>query len=179
MRGGHVEQPYRLCLHSISERCRARHRFTSQSSSSAWDDDSGPITGYDIVTRPIRMELDNPRTSDAGEWIGDRTIALPTQPRFQYLRPLSLLRFCYSALPQVTLTVALDALVISFWSYTKGHRFYKIVFNVCALPLTIWTSPPTSFLSFQASSRLSAARIPLISELSSFLFWSLQSSISL
>lgn len=37
-----------------------------------------------------------------------------------------------------TLTVALDALVISFWSYRKGHPRYKIVFNVCALPLTIW-----------------------------------------
>jgi diguanylate cyclase (GGDEF)-like protein/putative nucleotidyltransferase with HDIG domain len=37
-----------------------------------------------------------------------------------------------------TLTVALDALVISFWSYKKGHPLYKIVFNLFALPLTIW-----------------------------------------
>lgn len=37
-----------------------------------------------------------------------------------------------------TLTVALDALVISAWSYRKGHPLYKILFNVCALPLTIW-----------------------------------------
>lgn len=37
-----------------------------------------------------------------------------------------------------TLTVALDALVISFWSYRKGHAHYKIVFNVCAVPLTLW-----------------------------------------
>src|SRR5262245_51801584 len=37
-----------------------------------------------------------------------------------------------------TLTVALDALVISFWSYRKGHPPYKVLFNVCALPLTIW-----------------------------------------
>lgn len=37
-----------------------------------------------------------------------------------------------------TLTVALDALVISGWSYKKGHPLYKIIFNVCALPLTIW-----------------------------------------
>ncbi|HET7219984.1 MAG TPA: HD domain-containing phosphohydrolase, partial [Vicinamibacterales bacterium] len=39
-----------------------------------------------------------------------------------------------------TLTVALDAAVISFWSFTKGQRLYKVVFNVCALPLTIWLS---------------------------------------
>ena len=37
-----------------------------------------------------------------------------------------------------TLTVALDAAVISFWSFRKGQTLYKIVFNVCALPLTIW-----------------------------------------
>lgn len=45
-----------------------------------------------------------------------------------------------------TLTVALDALVISFWSYRKGHPPYKIVFNVCALPLTIWTAAHLFFL---------------------------------
>ena len=37
-----------------------------------------------------------------------------------------------------TLTVALDAAVISFWSYRRGQAFYKIAFNLCALPLTIW-----------------------------------------
>ena len=45
-----------------------------------------------------------------------------------------------------TLTVALDALVISFWSYRKGHPPYKIVFNVCALPLTIWVAAHVFFL---------------------------------
>ncbi len=45
-----------------------------------------------------------------------------------------------------TLTVALDALVISLWSYARGHRLYKIVFNVCALPLTIWTAAHVFFL---------------------------------
>src|SRR6187401_133374 len=35
-----------------------------------------------------------------------------------------------------TLTVALDALVISFWSYRKGHPIYKIIFNVCAVSMT-------------------------------------------
>src|SRR5258708_35677767 len=37
-----------------------------------------------------------------------------------------------------TLTVALDALVISLWSYRKGHPNYKVVFNVCAVALTLW-----------------------------------------
>ena len=37
-----------------------------------------------------------------------------------------------------TLTVALDALIISFWSFRKGHPHYKILFNVCAVSLTLW-----------------------------------------
>ena len=45
-----------------------------------------------------------------------------------------------------TLTVALDALVISFWSYRKGHPLYKIVFNLFALPLTIWIASQLFFL---------------------------------
>jgi putative nucleotidyltransferase with HDIG domain len=39
-----------------------------------------------------------------------------------------------------TLTVALDALVISFWSFRRGHAHYKILFNVCAIPLTLWAA---------------------------------------
>jgi putative nucleotidyltransferase with HDIG domain len=39
-----------------------------------------------------------------------------------------------------TLTVALDALIISFWTYRKGHSAYKILFNVCAVSLTLWVS---------------------------------------
>src|SRR3954466_6684348 len=37
-----------------------------------------------------------------------------------------------------TLTVALDALIISFWSFRKGNPNYKIIFNVCAVSLTVW-----------------------------------------
>lgn len=37
-----------------------------------------------------------------------------------------------------TLTVALDALVISLWLARKGHPFYRIAFNVCALPASLW-----------------------------------------
>jgi len=45
-----------------------------------------------------------------------------------------------------TLTVALDAAVISFWSFRRGQRLYKVVFNVCALPLTIWLAAHLFFL---------------------------------
>jgi putative nucleotidyltransferase with HDIG domain len=44
-----------------------------------------------------------------------------------------------------TIIVALDALVISAWSYRKGDPVYKIVFNVCALPLTIWIASHAFF----------------------------------
>jgi diguanylate cyclase (GGDEF)-like protein/putative nucleotidyltransferase with HDIG domain len=37
-----------------------------------------------------------------------------------------------------TLTVALDALVISLWLAWRGHPFYRIAFNVCALPAALW-----------------------------------------
>lgn len=37
-----------------------------------------------------------------------------------------------------TLTVALDALVISLWLAWRGHPFYRIAFNVCALPASLW-----------------------------------------
>jgi putative nucleotidyltransferase with HDIG domain len=46
-----------------------------------------------------------------------------------------------------TLTVALDAFIISFWAYKKGDPLYKIVFNVCALPLTIWLAAHLFFLT--------------------------------
>jgi diguanylate cyclase (GGDEF)-like protein/putative nucleotidyltransferase with HDIG domain len=37
-----------------------------------------------------------------------------------------------------TLTVALDALVISLWLARRGHPFYRIAFNICALPASLW-----------------------------------------
>jgi putative nucleotidyltransferase with HDIG domain len=46
-----------------------------------------------------------------------------------------------------TITVALDAFIISFWAYKKGDPLYKIVFNVCALPLTIWLAAHLFFIS--------------------------------
>ncbi len=46
-----------------------------------------------------------------------------------------------------TLTVALDASIISFWAYKKGDPAYKVVFNVCALPLTIWLAAHLFFIA--------------------------------
>lgn len=37
-----------------------------------------------------------------------------------------------------TLTVALDALVISFTLARRGHPAYRILFNICALPASLW-----------------------------------------
>ena len=45
-----------------------------------------------------------------------------------------------------TLTVALDAVVISFWSFRRGQALFKIAFNICALPLTIWIAAHLLFL---------------------------------
>jgi putative nucleotidyltransferase with HDIG domain len=61
-----------------------------------------------------------------------------------------------------TLTVALDAFVISLWSYRKNHPLYKIVFNVCALPLTIWLAAHLFFLiaGIEPLSRL-AVSVPI------------------
>jgi putative nucleotidyltransferase with HDIG domain len=46
-----------------------------------------------------------------------------------------------------TLTVALDAFIISFWAYKKSDPLYKVVFNVCALPLTIWLAAHLFFIT--------------------------------
>ena len=42
--------------------------------------------------------------------------------------------------------MALDAFVISLWSYRKDHPLYKIVFNICALPAAIWVAAHLFFL---------------------------------
>ncbi len=79
--------------------------------------------------------------------IGSATVRLPSLPATISVSETfvftSVLLFGPSA---GTLTVALDALVISFWSYRKGHPPYKIIFNVCALPFTIWIASHIFFL---------------------------------
>jgi diguanylate cyclase (GGDEF)-like protein/putative nucleotidyltransferase with HDIG domain len=78
---------------------------------------------------------------------GSATVRLPSLPATISVSETfvftSVLLFGSSA---GTLTVALDALVISFWSYRKGHPPYKIIFNVCGLPLTIWIASHLFFL---------------------------------
>lgn len=78
---------------------------------------------------------------------GSATVRLPSLPATISVSETfvftSVLLFGSSA---GTITVALDALVISFWSYRKGHPTYKIIFNVCALPLTIWIAAHIFFL---------------------------------
>src|SRR3954469_4351680 len=69
-----------------------------------------------------------------------------------------------------TLTVALDALVISLWLAYKGDPFYRIVFNICALPASLWLGahifyavwgqPPLSGLS--SAIEIGALLTPLI-----------------
>lgn len=44
-----------------------------------------------------------------------------------------------------TLTVALDALVISLGLARRGHPKYRLVFNVCALPAALWVGAQVFF----------------------------------
>ena len=80
---------------------------------------------------------------------GSATVRLPSLPAAVSVSETfvftSVLLFGASA---GTLTVALDALIISFWSYRKDQYGYKIIFNVCAVPLTLWL---TSHLYFAIS----------------------------
>ena len=47
-----------------------------------------------------------------------------------------------------TLTVALDALVISLWLARKGHPFYRLAFNICALPASLWVGAQIFFAAW-------------------------------
>lgn len=57
-----------------------------------------------------------------------------------------------------TITVALDALVISLWLARRGHPFYRIAFNVCALPASLWLGAHLFYLTWgsQPLSRVAA-----------------------
>jgi putative nucleotidyltransferase with HDIG domain len=46
-----------------------------------------------------------------------------------------------------TLTVALDALVISYTLARKGHPGYRLLFNICALPASLWVGAHLFFWS--------------------------------
>jgi diguanylate cyclase (GGDEF)-like protein/putative nucleotidyltransferase with HDIG domain len=45
-----------------------------------------------------------------------------------------------------TLTVALDALVISLWLARRGHPVYRIAFNIFALPAALWVGAQLYYL---------------------------------
>src|SRR5690242_14609442 len=72
---------------------------------------------------------------------GSATVKLPTVPATISISETfvftSVLLFGPAA---GTLTVALDALVISLWLARKGHPFYRVLFNVSALPASLWLS---------------------------------------
>jgi putative nucleotidyltransferase with HDIG domain len=71
-----------------------------------------------------------------------------------------------------TLTVALDALVISLWLARRGHPFYRIAFNICALPASLWLAAhlfyfvwggqPLSEVPEPVQIRIGALLVPLV-----------------
>jgi hypothetical protein len=94
---------------------------------------------------------------------GSATVALPSLPATVSVSETfvftSVILFGASA---GTVTVALDAAIISFWSYRRGQASYKIIFNIAALSLTIWTASHLFFFLTQiaAGGRLGAG-LPL------------------
>ena len=58
-----------------------------------------------------------------------------------------------------TLTVALDALVISLWLARRGHPFYRLAFNISALPASLWVGAHVFYLigGAQPLSKISSA----------------------
>jgi putative nucleotidyltransferase with HDIG domain len=54
-----------------------------------------------------------------------------------------------------TLTVTLDALVISFWLSRKGHPLYRVLFNVAALPVAMWVGAHLFYSTAQIAPLLS------------------------
>ena len=83
---------------------------------------------------------------------GSATVALPSLPATVSVSETfvftSVILFGPSA---GTVTVALDAAIISFWSYRKGQASYKIIFNIAALSLTIWTASHLFFILTRAA----------------------------
>jgi putative nucleotidyltransferase with HDIG domain len=78
---------------------------------------------------------------------GSATVRLPSLPATISISETfvftSVLLFGPSA---GTLTVALDAFVISVWLASRGHPFYRLVFNITALPLALWLAAHIFYL---------------------------------
>ena len=79
---------------------------------------------------------------------GSATVKLPTIPATISISETfvftSVLLFGPAA---GTLTVALDALVISLWLARKGHPLYRIAFNIFALPAALWVGAQLYYLA--------------------------------
>jgi diguanylate cyclase (GGDEF)-like protein/putative nucleotidyltransferase with HDIG domain len=83
---------------------------------------------------------------------GSATVSLPSLPATVSVSETFVFTSAILFGPSAgTMTVALDAAVISFWSYRRGQPVFKVLFNVCALPLTIWIASHLFFatVSFQ------------------------------
>jgi diguanylate cyclase (GGDEF)-like protein/putative nucleotidyltransferase with HDIG domain len=78
---------------------------------------------------------------------GSATVKLPTVPATISISETfvftSVLLFGPAA---GTLTVALDALVISLWLARRGHPLYRIAFNIFALPAALWVGAHLYYL---------------------------------
>lgn len=61
-----------------------------------------------------------------------------------------------------TVIVALDAAVISFWSYRRGQAAYKIIFNICALPIAIWVGSSLFFYLAQVQPLFGTGSISVV-----------------
>jgi putative nucleotidyltransferase with HDIG domain len=92
---------------------------------------------YQLYTRPVDKEWAILALLTLGT--GSATVRLPSVPATITVSETfvfaSVLLFGAAA---GTLTVTLDALVISFWLARKGVPFYRVLFNVGVLPVAMW-----------------------------------------
>jgi putative nucleotidyltransferase with HDIG domain len=79
---------------------------------------------------------------------GSATVKLPTVPATISISETFVFTSTLLYGPAAgTLTVALDALVISFTLARKGHPAYRLLFNICALPASLWVGAHLFFWS--------------------------------
>jgi hypothetical protein len=81
--------------------------------------------------------LVHPRAPDSAIWICHRQTAISSGNDLN-LRNVRLHLGAVVRPAAGTLTVTLDVLAISWWLTRRGHPFYRIAFNVFALPASLW-----------------------------------------
>jgi putative nucleotidyltransferase with HDIG domain len=92
---------------------------------------------------------------------GSATVKLPTVPATISISETFVFTSTLLYGPAAgTLTVALDAVVISITLARRGHPAYRLLFNICALPASLWIGahiffwsagvPPLSTIAFSA-----------------------------